>query len=184
MLEAAAEKLQAALLASLEDERPEGAQQQAKAKRKKEKKGRRTKKPAAESEPVQHASSQAESCTPSSDNSSSERFPARPDEDACQQQGRSNDAPAKGDVLASGVAEAGLPTEDAPGATTDTDGGQTHSSSGEAENTQNPAVGLAGETTSEDEWKVCNHRHGLSVLFIRIMHDLHVGCLLLVCTQG
>ncbi len=52
MLEAAAEKLQAALLASLEDERPEGAQQQAKAKRKKEKKGRRTKKPAAESEPV------------------------------------------------------------------------------------------------------------------------------------
>ena len=167
VLEAAAEKLQAALLASLEEELPDGAQQQVKAKRKKEKKGRRTKKPAAQSELVQHASSQAESCTPSPDNSSSERTPAHPDGDAGQQQGRSSDAAAETNVAASGVAEARLVTEDAPRATMDTDDEQAHSSSGEAESTQIPALGLAGETTSEDEWKVCGHMHGLSLIFIQ-----------------
>ena len=155
MLEAAAEKLQAALLASLEDEKPEAAQQQAKAKRKKEKKSRRLKKPAAQSELVKHATSQAEPCILNCDSSSPERSPAHPGDDTCQLQSRNNGTAPERDVLASGVAEADLSTEGAPETAADTDGGQIHSSSGEGEHSRNPALGLAGETTSEDEWKVC-----------------------------
>lgn len=164
MLEAAAEKLQAALLASLEDEKPEGAQQQAKAKRKKEKKGRRLKKPAAQCELVKHATSQAESSTLHCDSTSPERSPARPGNDTCQQQGRSNGTAPERDVLASGVADAGQSTEGPPETAADTDGGQTHSSGGEGEHSRNPALGLAGETTSEDEWKVCSHWHDHSYI--------------------
>ena len=160
VLEAAAEKLQAALLASLEDEKPEGTQQQAKAKRKKEKKGRRPKKPAAQSEPPKHASSQAETCTPCPENSASEHISAQSDDDdACQEQGRNINNAARRDDLASSAAEASRPIESAPGISADTDGRPARSSSGEQESIHAPALGLAGETTSEDEWKVSSQRH-------------------------
>ena len=166
MLEAAAEKLQAALLASLEDEKPESAQQQAKAKRKKEKKGRRTKKTAAQSEPAKHGSNRAESCNPSSDISSSEHFPAHADEDVCQQQGQSSDAAAKADDLGSAVAEESQPTESASRASAETFSRHAHSSSGEEEHTHNFALGLVGATASEDEWKVGAHEIRLACLVI------------------
>ena len=160
VLEAAAEKLQAALLASLEEEKPEGSQQQAKAKRKKEKKGRRPKKPAAQPEPPKTASSQAGTCPPSPDNSASEHVSApSEDDDACQEQGRNIDAARRGD-LASSAAEASRPTESAPGSSADTDGRHARSSSGEQESIHPLALGLAGETTSEDEWKVSSQRLG------------------------
>ena len=162
MLEAAAEKLQAALLASLEDEKPEGTQQQAKAKRKKEKKGRRPKKSAVQSEPPKHAGSQTETCAPSPDNSASGRVSAVSDDDeACQEQGRNTGDAARRDHLASSTAEASRPVKSAAGVSADTDGRHARSSSGEQESIHTPALGLAGETTSEDEWKVSIQRHGI-----------------------
>ena len=93
VLEAAAEKLQAALLASLEDEKPGSTQQQAKAKRKKDKKARRSMKAAAQSEPPKHASSQPESCTTIPAASASGCLPVHSDGETNQQQATSSDVP-------------------------------------------------------------------------------------------
>ena len=138
MLEAAAEKLQAALLASLEDEKPTGAQQQQdKSKRKKDKKGRRAKKALAEAEPVRPAGSYAQSFSPGDE--------AAVDTVASQR----GTADQQDSAASNGVQSA----QDSDTASADTGAEQIHSSSGEGERTSEIALGLAGETTSEDEWK-------------------------------
>ena len=138
MLEAAAEKLQAALLASLEDERPTGAQQQQeKSKRKKDKKGRRAKKALAEAEPARPAGSYAQ--------------PSSPGEEAAVDTVASQRSTA--DQQDSAAPNGAQPAQDSDTASADTGAEHIHSSSGEGERTSEIALGLAGETTSEDEWK-------------------------------
>ena len=141
MLEAAAEKLQAALLASLEDEKPTGAQQQHKeSKRKKDKKGRRAKKALAEAEPARPADSYAQPLS-SGDEAAVNTMASQ--RDTAEQQN-----------CAAPILNGTQSAQDSDTASADTGAEQIHSSSGEGERTSEIALGLAGETTSEDEWKV------------------------------
>lgn len=140
VLEAAAEKLQAALLASLEDEKPTGAQQQHKeSKRKKDKKGRRAKKALAEAEPARPADSYAQPLSPG-------------DEAAVDTMASQRDT-AEQQSCAAPILNGTQSAQDSDTASADTGAEQIHSSSGEGERTSEIALGLAGETTSEDEWK-------------------------------
>ena len=137
VLEAAAEKLQAALLASLEDEKPTGAQQQQdKSKRKKDKKGRRAKKALAGAEPARPADSYAQPLSPGYEAA------------VASQRGTAEQQDCAAPIL-NGTQSA----QDSDTASADTGAEQIHSSSGEGERTSEIALGLAGETTSEDEWK-------------------------------
>lgn len=166
VLEAAAEKLQAALLASLEEEKPTGAQQQQdKLKRKKDKKGRRAKKALAEAEHARHAGSYAQPFSPGDDAAG----------DTVARQGGTAEQQNCADPIADGAQTA----QDSDTASADTGAEQLHSSSGEGERTSEIALGLAGETTSEDEWKarLCHRIHlmqghnvqtSLTALLIRI----------------
>ena len=140
MLEAAAEKLQAALLASLEEEKPTGVQQQQdKSKRKKDKKGRRAKKALAEAEPARHAANYAQ--------------PFSPGDEAAVDIVSSQGDTAKRQNCTAVSFNGAQSAQDSDTASADTGAEQLHSSSGEGERTSEVALGLAGETTSEDEWK-------------------------------
>ena len=141
VLEAAAEKLQAALLASLEDEKPTGAQLQHKeSKRKKDKKGRRAKKALAEAEPARPVDSYAQPLS-SGDEAAVNTMASQ--RDTAEQQN-----------CAAPILNGTQSAQDSDTASADTGAEQIHSSSGEGERTSEIALGLAGETTSEDEWKV------------------------------
>jgi hypothetical protein len=153
VLEVAAEKLQAALLASLEAENPSSAQKQAKSKRKKDKKGKRSKKAAAAFEVGKQPSSQEATndvCLPSI---AVEGKPVQSDVEAASlQQVTSNDGTAK--QVATAAPERGPMSQ--AGAAAPVEGGSSQAaSSSEGEQPCEIPFGLAGETTSEDEWKVC-----------------------------
>ena len=140
MLEAAAEKLQAALLASLEEEKPTGAQQQQdKAKRKKDKKGRRAKKALADAEPARPAGGYAQ--------------PFSPGNEAAVDTVASQRGTAERQDCSAPIPNGAQSAQDSDTASADTGAEHVHSSSGEGERTSEIALGLAGETTSEDEWK-------------------------------
>lgn len=179
VLEAAAEKLQAALLASLEDEKPGSTQQQAKAKRKKDKKARRSLKAAVQCEPPKHASSQPESCAIIPAASASGCLPVHSDGETNQQQATSSDVPVQQEDGIATVAGEGASKEDARATTADACSRQTRSSSGESEQHDGAAFGLADELTSEDEWKVCSHRLGVitpsSITCLCFLSDLLQG---------
>ena len=163
MLEAAAEKLQAALLASLEEEKPTGAQQQQdKSKRKKEKKGRRAKKALAEAEPARHVSSHAKPFSPGGE--------------------------AAADTVASqgGAANGAQSAQDSDTASADTGAEQLQSSSGEGERASEVALGVAGETTSEDEWKArLRHRRiNIGTFMQAFTHGTPCTCVPFVSPTG
>ena len=150
VLEAAAEKLQAALLASLEEEKP-NAQQQAKLKRKKDKKARRAKKCSGEPEP---GDSQGESSCAPPTSSASTTAPPIHGEDAVRHLATSLESTAEQHTCIGCVAEEGPLAGDRAVAAAEAKHGEASTSSREGERPSDAGLGLASESTSENEWKV------------------------------